>query len=69
MSLRNDPTEIENCTCVGEVAKAIRVTNHDTGTTEWFPRSLIEHDSDIRKTGDKGSLIVPRWIAEDRGWI
>lgn len=39
----------------------------DDGTV-WVPQSQIHEDSEVYQEGDSGTLIVTRWIAEQKGW-
>jgi hypothetical protein len=39
----------------------------DDGTA-WVPQSQIHEDSEVYQMGDSGSLVVTRWIAEQKGW-
>ena len=36
--------------------------------TGWVPQSQIHEDSEVYQMGDSGSLVVTRWIAEQKGW-
>lgn len=38
------------------------------GTEFWVPYSQVHDNSDVYKKGDRGSLVVNTWLAEDRGW-
>lgn len=37
------------------------------GQEVWFPKSVLHRDSEVRETGDKGSMIVPEKWASDKG--
>lgn len=39
------------------------------GEKHWLPQSQIHENSECWETGDKGELIISRWIAERRGLI
>lgn len=42
------------------------------GEQEWIPYSLIEEESEITEfseEGDEGDLVIPRWKAEDVGFV
>lgn len=30
----------------------------------WIPRSLLCEGTDVKRTGDDGTIVVPRWFAE-----
>ena len=41
------------------------------GEEGWIPYSQIHDDSEVwleSEVGEVGELVVPLWIAEDRGW-
>lgn len=61
--------EIENAVCVGSTDKAILVEIPELeDDAVWVPQSQIDEDSEVYKTGDEGTLIVPARFAEKRGW-
>jgi len=42
------------------------------GEQEWIPYSLIEDESEITEfseDGDEGELVIPRWKAEEVGFV
>ena len=42
------------------------------GEQEWIPYSLIEDESEITEfseEGDEGELVIPRWKAEEVGFV
>lgn len=47
--------------------KAIHVTVG--GEACWIPQSQIHEDSEVWKEGQTGTLIVSRWIAEQKGLV
>lgn len=48
-------------------ASAILVSD---GTVEvWIPKSQIGSLSEVKDKGDKGRLLIPEWLAQDRGLI
>ena len=59
---------IENAKCTAETDKAILVEAPDLDEQEWIPRSQIDDDSEVYKTGTAGDLIVSDWWAEKQGW-
>lgn len=59
-------------TVVHESPKAIKV--HVEGTPlwmdEWVPRSqLHKEENELSKTGDVGMLVIPEWLAKEKGWL
>jgi len=56
-------------------AEVVRVTalallvNID-GDEYWLPKSQLKDEGDLgeaSEAGDKGSIAIPRWLAEDKG--
>lgn len=39
------------------------------GDEVWIPKSQIVAESDVQGAHDEGTLIVKRWIAEEKGLI
>lgn len=39
------------------------------GEKYWIPQSQIHEDSEVWKKGDEGTLIIPVWLAKDRGMV
>lgn len=37
------------------------------GEKFWIPTSEIRDDSVVKREGDFGDLIIPEWLADDRG--
>ena len=35
----------------------------------WIPRSVIDKDSEVSTTGDKGLLVIFKWFAEKEGLV
>lgn len=61
---------ILNAECLEESKKAIkvRVVVKDKPETFWIPQSQVHADSDVWIKGDKGKLIITKWIASERGF-
>jgi hypothetical protein len=65
---RDDCVELEIDTPVaGETSKALLVEFE--GEKVWIPRSQIHDDSEVYAEGHTGTLIVSRWIAEQKGLV
>lgn len=47
-------------TCLKETEKAILVRVNFI--EEWIPKNLISKDSEVKKTGDFGTLVIPIWL-------
>jgi hypothetical protein len=55
---------------VTETGMAVLV-DHD-GDEYWIPKSMIDEDSEIyagHSSGDEGELIIPEWLAMEKGMI
>lgn len=37
------------------------------GTEVWIPKSLIHEDSEVYKADTDGELIIPEWLATEKG--
>lgn len=37
------------------------------GLEVWIPRSQVDDKSEVWREGDEGELVIPLWLAEDRG--
>jgi hypothetical protein len=60
-----DTVRFEDVTCTHATPKAILVTID--GEQHWLPQSQVHDDSEVYKKGDHGTLIITRWIAQQRG--
>ena len=62
----SQPVELDGVQCQRETPWAIYVwVGEDPG---WVPKSQLHPDSQVRAKGDKGVLIIPAWLAAERGW-
>ncbi len=65
---RDECVELEIDTPVaGETSKAILVEFE--GERMWIPKSMVHDDSEVYAQGHTGTLIVSRWIAEQKGLV
>lgn len=58
--------DVEDRECVGESPMAIYVREIGVmhgSDDKCIPKSLISVDSEVRKLGDQGTLIIPEWLA------
>lgn len=37
------------------------------GDEIWIPKSQIHEDSQVRELGDRGELVIPEWLAIEKG--
>jgi hypothetical protein len=54
------------------VARVVRVTGaallcEVEDTKIWFPRSQCLAGTEVRDVGDEGSLVIPQWLAAEKG--
>jgi hypothetical protein len=56
---------IETVTVIGELGTALICCV--AGRRAIVPRDLVLAGSELRKAGDRGRLVVPRWVAFDLG--
>lgn len=68
--------EIEGCEVIAETDAALLVlldpAHVRDGGEHWVPKSQINDDSELRANhdrGERGTLIVKRWLAEARGLV
>jgi hypothetical protein len=60
---------IENVEAIRETEKGLLARwdgpkGPNDRSTHWLPKSQIKAASEVRKHGDRGTLIVTRWFAE-----
>lgn len=53
-----------DCRFVRETERAICVVDLETGEELWFPKSTV-----IEEDRDGGTILVERWIAEQKGLL
>lgn len=59
--------EIEGVSVYEERRRSIFVTYRDKEIM--IPKSQIGATSEVQGDGDSGVLVIPRWLAEDRGML
>jgi len=64
---RDNTAEIEDVEGILETEKAL-LCGVD-GREVWIPKTQIHEDSEVWKTGDKGHLVIPTWLAEEKGLV
>jgi len=58
----------EPCVAIRETDRALLVRFPDSREL-WIPKSQISQDSDLKEEDDEGTLVVSRWIAEQKELI
>ena len=62
----SEPVELDDVSCQRETPKAIYCWfENEPG---WVPKSQLHPDSEVRGQGDVGVLIIPAWLAAEKGW-
>jgi hypothetical protein len=67
MSERDEPVEVEVDRVEVETDKAIMFSKD--GEEFWIPKSKISEDSEVEGLGDSGTLVIPWWLAEEKGLV
>lgn len=60
-----ESVRIEDVRCVRATDKAILVSVQ--GAELWIPQSHVTDDSEVYQAGDEGTLVITKWIAEQKG--
>jgi hypothetical protein len=61
----HEPYRVDHVKAVRETAKALVVLI--AGEQHLIPKSQIDADSEVWAPGDEGTLVIPEWLAVDRG--
>ncbi len=61
------PVTIQDVDAVKETEKAILIY-HD-GMEAWIPKSQIHEDSEVYAEGHSGDLVIPKWLAKQKGLV
>lgn len=71
MGRNSEPTTIDDVTCDYETENAISIVIQDRGGTTgmWIPKSQIHDDSEVYEAGTRGKLIIPEWLAVEKGLV
>lgn len=69
---RYEPVEFEGCEVTKETEKAFLIDIE--GKPTWIPKSQVHDDSEIYDNGPKdksldGTLVIPRWLAEEKDLV
>ena len=60
-----EPYRIDHVKAVRQLDKSLLVLV--AGKKVVIPQSLIDADSEVWREGDQGTLVIPEWLAIDRG--
>jgi len=55
---------IEDCEVVDATKAALKILIGRNPI--WVPKSQLHNDCDLCETGDRGDLIIPLWLAEEK---
>ena len=64
---KKDLVEIENVRVIEERLRSIVIKHKDHEVI--IPKSQIGETSEVQGEEDEGVLVIPRWLAMDRGMI
>jgi hypothetical protein len=71
MATDKDKFEVHDAVVIRESEKALLVEAPVFDEEQWVPKNQIDDDSEVwgEKEGrNEGTLIVSKWIAEQKGW-
>jgi hypothetical protein len=55
---------------IHEREEALLVETDDLDEKEvWIPKSQIHQYSEVREVGEAGEMVIPYWLAQERGWV
>lgn len=60
-----DPVYIEDVEAIAETPDALLIEKD--GVEVWIPKSQIHDDSEVYEEDHVGTLVIPEWLAEDKG--
>jgi hypothetical protein len=60
---------IDDAECTHRTDKALLIEADMFDGPTWVPVSQIRDSSEVLEVGDGGTLIVSRWLAEQKGWL
>ncbi|HUI23280.1 MAG TPA: hypothetical protein VLY82_02690 [Nitrososphaerales archaeon] len=63
----NEPVSVEVELAIASTDQAILIRIEDGEEEIWIPKSQIHADSEVSEEGDSGTLIIPRWLAREKG--
>lgn len=63
----SEPVEIDDVRVIRELERSIIVDYE--GEELVIPKSQISSESEVQGEGDEGTLVIPKWLAEDRDML
>lgn len=63
----DDTVSFDDVHCIRATEKAILVDID--GDEHWIPQSHVHDNSEVYKLGQRGTLVITRWIATQRGLV
>ena len=66
---RFEPIEVSVDVVLAETDKAIGFKDPGDDELTWIPKSQICDESEVNEKGDSGTLVIPYWLAFDKGLI
>lgn len=67
IQMERETIEFQNVQCIAETDKAIRCRILEK--SYWIPKSQVEHDSEVFRKEQHGTLIVTQWWATKEGLV
>ena len=55
---------VDDCQCIYTTKRSIRIRQY--GREAWIPQRCIHDDSECYALDTSGTLIIPRWLADNR---
>jgi len=55
---------VDDCSCIYATKKSIHIEHE--GRNVWIPQRYIHDDSECYQLDTSGTLVIPRWLAENR---
>lgn len=63
---RSQLVSIPNAIALRDTDRGLQVRVGDV--TQWLAKSQVHDSSDVKLDGDNGVLVIPRWVAEEKGF-
>ena len=63
---RNALVSVSDVVALRETQRGLQV-RAGSGEAVWLARSQVHATSDVKFDGDRGTLVVPKWVADEKG--